>query len=247
MTQQWQPHCRNSTRSAPRRAGVAPSGHRHVVAPAAGCAPIDSSPECRRRSSSWLSVSPRSMHRRARLEDGVLRHGLRGNGRTAAHPPAPQRWRLPTPPQRGAASRSSPRRGPGSAVPPAATANASNVRSSGEHRRHWVGPLHLRQLASRRPTPPPRIVSRHRHGARCHQLLRAPRRLPCAMQVASCRRSTRPTAGCFPSPRNGRPFCEALLGSKLTAMPGNPFTDPNWAADLADTIDRYCRKVAHRH
>jgi hypothetical protein len=26
-------------------------------------------------------------------------------------------------------------------------------------------------------------------------------------------------------------------------MPGNPLTDPNWAADLADTIDRYVSKV----
>jgi hypothetical protein len=26
-------------------------------------------------------------------------------------------------------------------------------------------------------------------------------------------------------------------------MPGNPFTDPNWAPDLADTIDRYVSKV----
>ena len=26
-------------------------------------------------------------------------------------------------------------------------------------------------------------------------------------------------------------------------MPGNPFTDPNWAADLTDTIDRYVQKV----
>ena len=26
-------------------------------------------------------------------------------------------------------------------------------------------------------------------------------------------------------------------------MPGNPLTDPNWASDLADTIDRYVGKV----
>jgi uncharacterized BrkB/YihY/UPF0761 family membrane protein len=26
-------------------------------------------------------------------------------------------------------------------------------------------------------------------------------------------------------------------------MPGNPFTDPNWAKDFADTIDRYVGKV----
>jgi len=26
-------------------------------------------------------------------------------------------------------------------------------------------------------------------------------------------------------------------------MPGNPFTDPNWAPDLADTIDRFVGKV----
>ena len=26
-------------------------------------------------------------------------------------------------------------------------------------------------------------------------------------------------------------------------MPGNPLTDPNWAADLADTIDRFVSKV----
>jgi hypothetical protein len=26
-------------------------------------------------------------------------------------------------------------------------------------------------------------------------------------------------------------------------MPGNPLTDPNWAADLANTIDRYVSKV----
>ena len=26
-------------------------------------------------------------------------------------------------------------------------------------------------------------------------------------------------------------------------MPGNPLTDPNWAADLADTVDRYVGKV----
>ena len=26
-------------------------------------------------------------------------------------------------------------------------------------------------------------------------------------------------------------------------MPGNPLTDPNWAADVADTIDRYVGKV----
>ena len=26
-------------------------------------------------------------------------------------------------------------------------------------------------------------------------------------------------------------------------MPGNPFTDPKWAPDLADTIDRYVSKV----
>lgn len=26
-------------------------------------------------------------------------------------------------------------------------------------------------------------------------------------------------------------------------MPGNPLTDPNWAADLADTVDRYVSKV----
>ena len=26
-------------------------------------------------------------------------------------------------------------------------------------------------------------------------------------------------------------------------MPGNPLTDPNWASDLADTIDRYVEKV----
>ena len=26
-------------------------------------------------------------------------------------------------------------------------------------------------------------------------------------------------------------------------MPGNPLTDPNWASDLADTIDRYVSKV----
>jgi hypothetical protein len=26
-------------------------------------------------------------------------------------------------------------------------------------------------------------------------------------------------------------------------MPGNPLTDPNWASDLADTIDRYIGKV----
>jgi hypothetical protein len=26
-------------------------------------------------------------------------------------------------------------------------------------------------------------------------------------------------------------------------MPGNPLTDPNWAPDLADTIDRYVGKV----
>ncbi|MEP7203936.1 MAG: hypothetical protein ABI894_15100 [Ilumatobacteraceae bacterium] len=26
-------------------------------------------------------------------------------------------------------------------------------------------------------------------------------------------------------------------------MPGNPLTDPNWASELADTIDRYVSKV----
>jgi hypothetical protein len=26
-------------------------------------------------------------------------------------------------------------------------------------------------------------------------------------------------------------------------MPGNPLTDPNWAAEVADTIDRYVGKV----
>jgi hypothetical protein len=26
-------------------------------------------------------------------------------------------------------------------------------------------------------------------------------------------------------------------------MPGNPFTDPNWAADVTDTIDRFVGKV----
>ena len=26
-------------------------------------------------------------------------------------------------------------------------------------------------------------------------------------------------------------------------MPGNPLTDPNWAKDLADTVDRYVGKV----
>jgi hypothetical protein len=26
-------------------------------------------------------------------------------------------------------------------------------------------------------------------------------------------------------------------------MPGNPLTDPNWAAELADTIDKYVGKV----
>ena len=26
-------------------------------------------------------------------------------------------------------------------------------------------------------------------------------------------------------------------------MPGNPLTDPNWAADLADTVDRFVSKV----
>jgi hypothetical protein len=26
-------------------------------------------------------------------------------------------------------------------------------------------------------------------------------------------------------------------------MPGNPLTDPNWAADVTDTIDRYVGKV----
>jgi hypothetical protein len=26
-------------------------------------------------------------------------------------------------------------------------------------------------------------------------------------------------------------------------MPGNPLTDPNWAPDLADTVDRYVDKV----
>ncbi len=26
-------------------------------------------------------------------------------------------------------------------------------------------------------------------------------------------------------------------------MPGNPLTDPNWAADLADTVDEYVGKV----
>jgi hypothetical protein len=26
-------------------------------------------------------------------------------------------------------------------------------------------------------------------------------------------------------------------------MPGNPLTDPNWAADLADTVDQYVGKV----
>lgn len=26
-------------------------------------------------------------------------------------------------------------------------------------------------------------------------------------------------------------------------MPGNPLTDPNWAKDLADTIDRYVGKI----
>jgi uncharacterized BrkB/YihY/UPF0761 family membrane protein len=26
-------------------------------------------------------------------------------------------------------------------------------------------------------------------------------------------------------------------------MPGNPFTDPNWAPDLADTIDRFVGKI----
>ncbi len=26
-------------------------------------------------------------------------------------------------------------------------------------------------------------------------------------------------------------------------MPGNPLTDPNWASDLAETIDRYVGKV----
>jgi hypothetical protein len=26
-------------------------------------------------------------------------------------------------------------------------------------------------------------------------------------------------------------------------MPGNPLTDPNWAADLANTVDRYVGKV----
>lgn len=26
-------------------------------------------------------------------------------------------------------------------------------------------------------------------------------------------------------------------------MPGNPLTDPNWAADVADTIDRFVSKV----
>ena len=26
-------------------------------------------------------------------------------------------------------------------------------------------------------------------------------------------------------------------------MPGNPFTDPNWAADLADTVERVVGKV----
>jgi hypothetical protein len=31
--------------------------------------------------------------------------------------------------------------------------------------------------------------------------------------------------------------------SRLALMPGNPFTDPNWAPDLADTIDRYVGKV----
>ena len=26
-------------------------------------------------------------------------------------------------------------------------------------------------------------------------------------------------------------------------MPGNPLSDPNWASDLADTVDRYVSKV----
>jgi hypothetical protein len=26
-------------------------------------------------------------------------------------------------------------------------------------------------------------------------------------------------------------------------MPGNPFTDPNWAKQIADTIDRYVEKI----
>ncbi len=29
-------------------------------------------------------------------------------------------------------------------------------------------------------------------------------------------------------------------------MPGNPFTDPNWAADLADTIERVVGSVRER-
>jgi hypothetical protein len=29
-------------------------------------------------------------------------------------------------------------------------------------------------------------------------------------------------------------------------MPGNPFTDPNWAADLADTIERVVASVRER-
>jgi hypothetical protein len=29
-------------------------------------------------------------------------------------------------------------------------------------------------------------------------------------------------------------------------MPGNPFTDPNWAADLADTIERVVGRVRER-
>ena len=29
-------------------------------------------------------------------------------------------------------------------------------------------------------------------------------------------------------------------------MPGNPFTDPNWAADIADTIERVVATVRDR-
>lgn len=39
------------------------------------------------------------------------------------------------------------------------------------------------------------------------------------------------------------PSDDAPLRCRLNTMPGNPFTDPNWAPDLADTIDRYVGKV----
>ncbi len=94
-------------------------------------------------------------------------------------------------------------------------------------------------------TPPADMPDIDRHAARAHH--RAGRSGVCGARhvdrCRSCRRRHRLPDVVQHRALGRPPAGTPPIHSRLDPMPGNPFTDPNWAKEITDTIDRFVGKV----